>query len=155
MSTSLSELLAFRAEKLAFLHLTRRDDLIVTEAAGRESGLDFLVTLARGGVPSVRVFGVQAKAREGSVSDAGTLDTLMETRTASEAPFPLCLFLFTMSDDRGYYRWVKKPVVASAEKAALGADGPTEWRPLDDEALQCIVDSVDAWYEARQRPRAA
>jgi hypothetical protein len=148
MKFDLREFLAQRAEKLAFLQLTRRDDLIVTEVAGRERGLDFLVTLARGGAPSVRVFGVQVKAREGSVSDPAALSAFDDTQGASEAPFPLCEFLFTMSDDRGYYRWIRKPLVA-------GPDDPAEWKELNDQALQRIVDAVDAWYDAQRQPQAA
>jgi len=151
MSTSLSEFLAERAEKLAFLQLTRRNDLIVSRLGGRESGLDFLVTLGRGGVRSVRVFGVQVKAAEGSVNNPATLASLSEPPAASEAPFPLCRFLFTMSDDQGYYLWVTTPAVPARENSA----GASEWRKLDDQALACIVDSVNAWYAARLQPQAA
>src|SRR5688500_11819824 len=68
MKRDMRQFFAERAELLAVIHLTRRDDLALDRLASSDSGVDFLVTLVQGGVPTGRMFGVQVNAREGSVA---------------------------------------------------------------------------------------
>lgn len=76
MSRKMQRLFARRAEDLAFVHLTRRNDLVVNRLDAANAGVDFLVTVTRGGTPTGRVFGVQVKAREPPVME---LDELVRT----------------------------------------------------------------------------
>ncbi|HEX8904152.1 MAG TPA: DUF4365 domain-containing protein [Longimicrobiaceae bacterium] len=154
MNDELRRFLAERAENLAFLQLTRSGDLVVNRVASGE-GTDFLVTVARRGALTGRIFGVQVKAREGSVDRAADLRGSTEARAMADAPFPFCVFVFTMADNRGYYRWLKEPVLGARRKPLLRAADPSDWHELNDDAMAKIVECVDAWYDARPQPQAA
>lgn len=157
MKRDLRQFFAERAELLAFIHLTRRDDLAVDRLASSDSGVDFLVTLVQGGVPNGRMFGVQVNACEGSVGRPPDLHPGggLSIREVADVPLPVCLFVFTMSDDRGYYAWLKEPDVADARAPVLRPMDEARWNELDLAGLGRIVDSVNAWYDAQRRPHAA
>jgi Domain of unknown function (DUF4365) len=154
MKRNWEEFFAERAEDLAFLHLTRRGDFVVNRLVSPDAGVDFLVTVTRDGVPTGRVFGVQVKAREGSVQSAGELNRLMkrpQVRSVADVPFPLCMFVFTMSDDRGYFGWLKEPVVGSRRSTSLRTPEHLVWGELDPDGMTEIVHTIESWYEARNR----
>jgi hypothetical protein len=153
MSRKLQRLFARRAEDLAFVHLTRRDDLVVNRLDAANAGVDFLVTVTRGGTPTGRVFGVQVKAREAPVRDLDDLgaNDPTEVRSVADAPFPLCLFVFTMRDDHGYVSWLKAPAPRARRAPALQFAAQADWSELDPGALDGIVGAVDRWYDARER----
>jgi hypothetical protein len=88
--------------------------------------------------------------REPSELGAGS-----DSRSDTDAPFPVCVFLYTMSDDRGYYRWVNEPVLRPRGKPTLRKPSVSEWNPLNDDELAHIVKAVDSWYAAQQQPQAA
>jgi hypothetical protein len=155
MTMDLHDFLAERAERLAFLDLTRRDDIVVDRVASTDSGFDFLVTVTRGGARNGRVFGVQSKARDGSVRHPAELGADGDYPAGTDAPFPICVFLYTMSDDRGYYRWIKEPVVGTRGKPVLRSPADPVWRALDGAELGHIIEAVDSWYAAQQQPQAA
>ncbi|HEX8905953.1 MAG TPA: hypothetical protein VF771_13975, partial [Longimicrobiaceae bacterium] len=73
----------------------------------------------------------------------------------ADAPFPFCVFVFTMDDDRGYYSWLKEPVLGGKRSAALRPANHERWGVLDSKAIAEIVRSVESWYEAQQQPQAA
>ncbi len=153
-------MLEFRAENLAVVHLTRRPDLIVSRP-DREYGLDLLVTVAPRDKPSGRLFGVQVKGVMSEQNLRRTADGIMSTDNGnaagliSEAPFPVCQFVFTMSDDQGYYRWINEPVCDRANGATLHLQDRTSLMPLTDAAIDEIVAAVNEWYDARSRDRSA
>jgi|GEM_PF-3098810 len=64
-----------RAEHLAFVHLTRRDDLVVERMTAADTGIHMLVTLLQHGLPTNRFFGVQAQAQDADRSASPTMDT--------------------------------------------------------------------------------
>jgi hypothetical protein len=90
-----------RAEQLAILHLSRRDDLAITQFnSGQNYGLDLLVNICKNGKLTGRVFGVQIKARLSlRVISHGLLDAnevkvnIGEIPILKDIPFPVCLFL--------------------------------------------------------------
>jgi hypothetical protein len=133
MERDMREFFAKRAELLAFLHLTRRADLAVDRLASSDSGVDFLVTLVQGGAPTGRMFGVQAKAHEGRVASPRELPAAgdLSIREVADVPLPLCLFVFTMSDDKGYYGWLKEPTVADPRLPVLRRVDEVCWSELD------------------------
>ncbi|MFL5541035.1 MAG: DUF4365 domain-containing protein [Longimicrobiaceae bacterium] len=157
MKRDLRQFFAERAALLAFIHLTRRDDLAVDRLASSDSGVDFLVTLVQGAVPTGRMFGVQVNAHEGAVARPRDLRSAgdLSMREVADVPLPLCLFVFTMGDDRGYYAWLKEPNVADARVPVLRPVDEARWNELDAAELGRIVDSVNAWYDAQRRPHAA
>jgi len=154
MTMKWEEFFARRAEDLAFIHLTRREDLIVDRLVSTGAGVDFLVTVTREGVATGRMFGVQVKARAGSIRSPAGLNRRISGAPApsiADVPFPLCVFVFTMEDDRGYYGWLREPVLGNRRSPALRLVEHVEWSELDRGALAEIVHTVEAWYEARKR----
>jgi hypothetical protein len=100
--------IAERARALAMVHLTRRDDLVVTQA-GRDVGLEYVVYITRGdGERSLRQFGVFLRGTKSAVTEEHlnkVLRPAMQSfQRVGQFPYPVCLFHFTMDDDQGYYR---------------------------------------------------
>ncbi|HAJ58467.1 MAG TPA: hypothetical protein DCP31_03695, partial [Cyanobacteria bacterium UBA8543] len=109
MKRDLQDFINERAKHLAVVYLTRRQDL-VTERMTADYGFDILVTILRDKLPTGRVFGVQVKGQDKAFKDIQELSlsfTGKETNYFLDLPFPVCVFLFTMEDDRGYYRWIR------------------------------------------------
>jgi hypothetical protein len=140
-----------RTRALAMVHLTRRDDLAVSNA-GPGLGLQLIVSIAkRKGEPSLRQFGVCLHGARSATTEA-ELDKALRPafrslRSKGEYPYPACLFHFSMDDDQGYYAWVAEPAVVEAGPRLLMHDAP-HCRKLDRAALDEIVAAVDAWYDA-------
>lgn len=158
MNRDMAAFYAERAEILGGVYLTRRDDLRVSRIAYPDAGLNLLVTLVRDGVSTGRVFGVQVEAREEPISrtlDIDSASSRSSVRRVADVPFPVCQFLFSMSDDAGYYRWLKEPADAPARAPGLRVAHDATWAVLDAEGTARIVDAVNAWYDAQPRTRAA
>ena len=140
---------AERARALAMIHLTRRDDLTVMKS---DLGLEFIVAVAKeGGGPSLRQFGVALRGTK-SPATVARLDKVLRPamqsfRGVGAFPYPVCLFHFTMDDDKGFYTWVAEPAVAGGE-ARLLMHQAAHCRTLDRAALDEIVGRVDRWYDA-------
>jgi hypothetical protein len=143
--------MAERARALAIMYLTRRDDL-AAEAADRDSGLDYLVDIVRPDDPSKRSFGVVVRAAMAPVSaeqaDAEVGPWLKGFRRHGAFPYPVCLFFFTMREDRAFYTWLLEPVITPQGKPKLASGTAPDCRQLDSEALDDIVNRVSAWYDA-------
>lgn len=138
-----------RAEHLAIMHLTRRDDLRV--AHHRDPlGMDFLVTILKDGVFSGRQFGVVLNARIGG-QKAPRIDSrsiAQERERFEDVPFPVCMFFFSLDTDQGYYRWIVQPGVDGGAPT-LDLPGQMLLAELNPSSLDCIVERVNAWYDAR------
>src|SRR5438132_382010 len=130
-----------RAEQLAIVYLSRRDDLVITkQRAGSDDGIDLLVNLLKTGTNTGRVFGVEVKAlrsnrqiQPASKREAVRIN-LSKVRVPRDIPFPLCLFVFIMETDEGYYRWVKKPVYGLSRKPQLLLNDENTFRKLSTES---------------------
>ena len=109
MKMSMAEFIKERARLLAFVVLTRRDDDVVVDQGDPRSAFDYLVFLSSDGTPTGRVFAVTVEGRDVGQS---VLPLSQDPAGVEDAPFPVCVFLFMMEDDRGYYRWLKEPTVA-------------------------------------------
>lgn len=156
MSTTIPWYVTQRAEALAGVYLTRRDDLVLSKAP-EEAGLDFLVTLCKDTEQSSRLFGVQVKAQ---VTTADALQNghgvmappdLASDASLHELPFPVCLFFFTLMDDRGYYKWIVEPKVEVGEPFDLSWNETRELSVLDDDAIADIVATINRWYDKRSQ----
>lgn len=155
MKRDLQDFINERAEHLAVVYLTRRQDLVI-ERMTADYGLDMLVTILRDKLPTGRVFGVQVKGQDKAFKDdiqeVSLSFSRKETSYFQELPFPVCLFLFTMEDDKGYYRWIKYPVGESNQ--VLRSIEQDRWHPLDEQEIGQIVDDVKAWYDAKSHSAA-
>ncbi len=141
-----------RAKALAGMHLTRRDDLLVTEP-DQDVGLMYLVYIKKEAEkPSVRSFGVALLATPGPSTEE-RLNKIIRPKLRpllqlGEYPYPVCLFYFTVKDGRGYYTWVAEPFVTEEGKPKLQMRSDPDCKKLDREALDDIVRRVDKWYDA-------
>jgi hypothetical protein len=143
--------IAERSRALALMHLTRRKDLVVTNA-GRDVGLEFIVSMARpDGEKTLRQFGVFLRGSKGPVTEEQLDQTLRPTMPSLERigpfPYPVCLLYFTMDGDQGYYTWVAEPEVAD-DAPRLSVHGEAHCHKLDRAALDEIVSRVGRWYDA-------
>jgi hypothetical protein len=143
---------AERSRALAMMHLTRRDDLVIT--AGRGAGLEYLVAVTarqEPREPSVRQFGVFLRGSKEATTEARLAQvlrlTLARFRRVGPFPYPVCLFYFTMDDDQGYFTWVAEPEVTGNGPRLL-MHGEAHCHKLDRKTLDEIVDRVDRWYDA-------
>ena len=146
-----------RAAQLAFVYLSRRNDLIVTEQSPSvDYGIDYLVSLAKDGEYTGRFFGVEVKARKSkshirrSASGEGEAHiNIKEIYIPRDIPFPVCLFVFIMETDEGYFKWLKKPVYGEQSYPQLLLDNSKLFRKLENEVLDDIVADVNKWYDSR------
>jgi len=162
-----TRLLELRAKALLTVSLTARDDLAVEEVAA-DSGYDFVIRIVRDGSLTNRMFAAELKA---AVKDVGPPHVPFDTRQLlyyRDIPFPVCLFYFSMADDKGYYRWLVEPTISAGQpglafridEGVLEADAPqsitfqpAEFEELDPKSLGRLVRSVDDWYDRRASPK--
>jgi hypothetical protein len=156
MAENESWYLAERAEQLAIIHLSRRDDLVINRQSGADYGVDLLVSLTRDSEYTGRVFGVIVKAlksyrqpRPIATAGAEIRFDLRELKIPDDLPFPLCLFVFVMEDDAGHYQWIKRPAYGLDGRPWLLMDRTGGFKKLNDEAIDLIVSEVSDWYESR------
>ena len=145
-----------RSKVLAGVYLTRRDDLVLSNPP-EDTGLDFLVTICQDTDRSSRLFGVQVQAKVATAEPLqnghgimAPLD-LVADFSLRELPFPVCLFFFTLMDDRGYYKWVVEPKVEAGQLPDLCFNQARELSFLDDDSIEHIVNTVNLWYDQRSK----
>jgi hypothetical protein len=149
-----------RGEALAVVMLTRRSDLLISkplDTVGPDGGLDYVIQILEGGMPSKRIFGVQLKAGRGihSSAEAARLVTQNGWYAPPRPSFPVCVFVFSVEDDRGFYTWAVEPVYSADGSPRLSTPSAPSPEPLDDGALDEIVRRVNDWYETEARAEAA
>ncbi len=144
-----------RAESLAIVYLTRRDDLIISQATPNQ-GLDFLITITKDGVYTGRIFGIEVKAtdytsRLSKDNDLLKLDKerLNRLEKFQDLPFPVCLFFFILEEDRGYYKWILEPKINEQKQVSLHFNENDELKKLDDKEIANIISIVNSWYDQR------
>jgi hypothetical protein len=74
---------------------------------------------------------------------------IIQIKSPIELPFPVCLFYFTMADDRGYYRWLLEPDTSERDYAYLKQRTNKEFKKLTDNEINKMVSQVNSWYEVR------
>ena len=145
-----------RAIHLAIMHLTRRDDLVVTQPE-TDYGVDLLVEISQEDEATGRLFGVQVQARRhlnmASDSASGLQDITVEFELPpfpDDLPFPLCLFLFRMDNDARYVRWLKAPILDEEGNPKLVRNRENRFKLLTKDELDNLVEQVNVWYEKRR-----
>jgi hypothetical protein len=140
-----------RARALAMVLLTRRDDLVVTEAR-EETGLDYTVRIKTAGNTGNRPFGVSLTAAmtpvEPDVANRQLTDAVKRLQAVGPFHFPVCMFFFTVKDDQGYWAWGYEPVVTGEGQPRLPVRATVHGRKLNIGSLEDIVSAVTAWYDA-------
>ncbi|MFP4436805.1 MAG: hypothetical protein ACLFVO_06115 [Chloroflexaceae bacterium] len=143
-----------RAEQLAIVYLTRRDDLAVIHPPGDATGLDYLVQIQADGRRTTRQFGVTVDGvLTHTLSESRPNDSISNFNSVATGDIlpdiPVCALLFVMKSDTGYYRWIREPVVTDSGAVALIPRPDSHFSRLDTAALDRIVAQVNAWYAAR------
>jgi len=103
----------------------------------------------------------RAKSTQSGDTTFSVSHTPRELKTSG---IPVCLFLFTVDDGQGFYRWLYRPVITPEGKAELDFDESSSarmnetrpgqivvrsrFRKLTDEAIDVIVDEVTKWHKA-------
>jgi hypothetical protein len=140
-----------RAHALAMMLLTRREDLLIEEVKD-DIGLDYIVRFHTQGKEGLREFGIELKAHRSAATkeqaDRIVRPGMHQVQRYGPFPLPVCLFLFTMENDQGWYTWVAEPIESEDGKPGLRSCDKPDCRPLDNRALKQIIERVDVWYDA-------
>ncbi|MDZ8259696.1 DUF4365 domain-containing protein [Nostoc sp. ChiQUE01b] len=155
METTAPWYIGKRAESLAIVYLTRRDDLVISQPTPNQ-GLDFLITITKDGVFTGRLFGIEVKATDytsnlSKHNDIFKLDKerLNRLEKFKDLPFPGCLFFFILENDQGYYKWILEPRINGQKQVSLHFNGNDELKKLDDKEIANIILNVNSWYDQR------
>ncbi|MEH2057736.1 MAG: DUF4365 domain-containing protein [Nostoc sp.] len=155
MKTTAPWYIGRRAESLAIVYLTRRDDLIIYQPTPNQ-GLDFLITITKDGVYTGRLFGIEVKATDSTSNlkkhnDILKLDKnrLSILEKFKDLPFPVCLFFFILETDQGYYKWILEPKIDGEKQVKLHFNQDDELKKLDDKEIANIISSINSWYDHR------
>lgn len=158
-----TRLVQLRAKALLTISLTARNDLAVEEVTA-DSGYGFIIRVSKNGSLTNRMFAAELKATAKDVDLPRVQFSARQLLTYKDIPFPVCLFFFLMSNDKGYYKWLVEPTISSgmpgltfcANEHSLEATGqqtitfrPQEFVELNPESLEGLVGSVNNWYETR------
>jgi len=156
---SAAEFMEQRAVALATVLLTRHEDVVVAHTRF-DLGHDLDVYIARNGVTSGRMFGVELKARLnlprlGRLVDKTQLRLSTELRTgltkaqkrAADLPYPLMYLAFAMDTDQGYYAWLKEPIVAPGARR-LSTPEVQYASAWGNSTHVDVVKLVNQWYDA-------
>ena len=141
-----------RAYRLAIVNLTRRDDLEVTQSQ-EDYGLDLVIQILHDGRRTGKVFGVEIKGllatpNTSSKQNGYWMFPVQYTLYEEAASTPLCMFLFFMQTDQGFYKWLKEPWVNNQGEPELRLNVTGGFKELDAQALDLIVAQVNQWYGA-------
>lgn len=153
MKQDLEYFVGVRAEQLAIVYLTRSQNLAI-ERMQADCGLDMLVTILRDHVPTGRVFGIQIKGRDKAFKNLqhASLTLPQEAKNyIQDLPFPVCILLFTMEDDKGYCKWLKYPGQSNQRFYSMEQN---QWYSLDEYQVDQLLEAVNAWYDAKSHPAA-
>jgi hypothetical protein len=150
--TKRDEFVAERMRVMATVVLTRRDDLSISRPPEGEADVDLLVDVRDRHNPGLRRFGVLLRGDSPPATEVSLKKTLHSAlraiRDLKHIAFPVCLFYFTMEDNRGYFAWIVEPVLTEEGNPKLASPTASSLVPLDNGALADIVDRVRAWYDA-------
>lgn len=161
--------IAERAEALAALFLTRREDLEIIPSGryDRNPSYDLLVRIKTQNPGTDMSFGVEVKGVRSEKRRGKNSFLVSYAHTELlDAGLPICVFLFAVDDEQGYYRWLLEPEIASDGNARLrfGLNTPhdtsvqgsrasvrSEFDPLTDHAIDSMVALVKEWYQHKRQ----
>lgn len=139
------------------MHLTRHPDIhIQRHPAESAVGWDLLVHIEVEGRWSGRVFAVVVEAQQTlkpkplSIHEKQAYRLALKApRLPVETPFPVCLFVFSVETDEGYYRWLLRLASRESGGAVLELDQSDIYWKLSADEIQDIFSQVQEWYDKR------
>jgi hypothetical protein len=142
--------LADRGRALATVLLTRRDDLTIAETK-QSTGLDLHVYIDREDKPMRLAFGVLLRgvAAPMTADSANKVlgPTMGQFQGMRKFTYPVCLFFFTMRDEKAYFSWLAEPVLTDGAPK-LVHHGKADCVELTDDLLDQVVERIVGWYDA-------
>jgi hypothetical protein len=156
MSNSVAEFVSQRAELLARVVLTRREDIrILMLDDKRDVGIDLIahIMTANPGLPTNPYFGVQVKGTANPLDDKRAANRLANqlVRNFTAKAFilaPIILMIFSMEADRGYWGWIMEPLVDGPKSPSLHRAEKMEMTEINNESLDDLFSRVTSWFEA-------
>ncbi|QTA87559.1 DUF4365 domain-containing protein [Desulfonema magnum] len=145
-----------RAEYLANMYLSRRDDLIIErQNHTHDRGIDILIDICHSGTLTGRVFGVRIRAERSASHIRRVSHNLITYRypvstleIIRDIPFPVVLLLMVMEDDSGYYNWINRTKLDQAVNLSLKTQS-VPFERLTEESMNMLINEIDEWYERR------
>ena len=136
-----------RSEALAGLLLTSRGDVHIQNEKKTDIGIEFLLEINPGEVPSTRYFMVQVKGTT-SFKAEEWMEGVKEIYKGSPKSIhlPTCVFVVNVRDNHSRYAWVAEPLI-EGDAAKLRFHPLGQFHELDRTAIDTIVDRVTAWYD--------
>jgi hypothetical protein len=145
-----TQLVGQRAEALALVYLTRRDDLVISTPP-LDVGVDLWVDLKGKESSGRRAFGVIVKGTIDRVTTeeqaTKVLNSLDNRPATGEIGMPICTFLFSAQNDDGFYAWKAEPVV-DTNGPKLVPHTKYRCKKLDTDSLETMVRAINKWYNA-------
>lgn len=168
MAAELAWYTTVRAETLATIYLTRHDDLdVIPESRfSRNARFDLRVMVIDTDAPDDTAFAVETKGvHHAVVPKRNRFRIRYETNLIHPSDLPICVFLFDVDTEEGYYLWLFEPVLSGdhvrlrPHPAFANLRAPSngrfivlaEFARLDDAAIDEIVRRVKEWYRAKWR----
>jgi hypothetical protein len=151
MTSEAKELfLVERVRALATVLLTRRDDLTIAETK-QSTGLDLRVHIDREDKPMRLAFGVLLRgvAAPMTADSANKVlgPTMGQFQGMRKFTYPVCLFFFSMRDEKAYFSWLAEPVLTGGVPK-LVHHGQADCVALTDVLLDQVVERIVGWYDA-------
>lgn len=142
--------LADRVRALAAVILTRRDDLTIAETK-QSTGLDLHVYIDREEKPMRLAFGVLLRGSSSSMTSEAANKALGPAMGQFQGMrkfiYPVCLFFFTMRDEKVYFSWLAEPVLSNGGPK-LVHHAKANCVELRDDFLDQAVQRIVDWYDA-------
>jgi hypothetical protein len=142
--------LADRVRALATVILTRRDDLTIAETK-QSTGLDLHVYIDREEKPMRLAFGVLLRGVASPMTPANANKVLGPTMGQFQGmrkfTYPVCLFFFTMRDEKAYFSWLAEPMLTAGAPKLIHLTKPN-CVELTDEMLGEVIEKIVAWYDS-------
>ncbi len=145
------QLINRRANAMAHVLLSSRSDLIVADGE-KALGVDLVISIVKPDRYSFRQFGVILLGHVESFESADLAGEIMEThlrdhQSTEGVVTPVCVFLFNMTGDLGYFAWLFEPLKTKQGPKLRRAD-KLVCQVLDQKSIDLIVRRVNEYYDA-------
>lgn len=154
MNRSIPEFIDHRVNALAYVALTRREDLAVTDIP-EQGELDLLVRVIPQRDTQARYFGVILKGTSRPLTDEDAskylnsfFKTKDKTRRSIAYPFPVIALIFSMQSDEGFFDWRCQPHVVGHDGPRIELKSTFECKRFTKNVLGGIVQDTNEWYDA-------
>jgi len=145
----LNQLIGERSRAMMTIILTRRTDLTIRDTK-QGTGLDHHIYIEREDKPMRLAFGLLLRgvASATTIAKANTIlrPTMGQFQGMRKFTYPVCLFFFTMADDKGYFSWLAEPILGEGGPKLLHRE-KADCVDLTNEKLEEVVERVVAWYD--------